>query len=68
MSPTSTVLLLSDDAMTLALLGLLVRDNDVGAEMVTKRSIEAGVAGWMADDSAERRRRKAAAKRADDDG
>ena len=41
-------------------LGLAVRDNPVGGEMVTRRSIEAGVAGWMAEDSAKRRRQKAA--------
>jgi hypothetical protein len=38
------------------LVGLMVRDNPVSADMVTKRSIEAGVTGWMADDSARKRR------------
>jgi hypothetical protein len=44
-------------------LGLSVRDNPVGAEMVTRRSIEAGVAGWMAQDAADRRARRRARKR-----
>jgi hypothetical protein len=35
--------------------------------MVTRRSIEAGVTGWMADDSSVRRKRRAAERRADAD-
>ena len=49
------------------LVGLMVRDNPTSAEMVTKRSIEAGVTGWMAEDSAMRRKRRAARRRADAD-
>jgi hypothetical protein len=45
--------------------GLMVRDNPTSAEMVTRRSLEAGVTGWMADDAAVRRRRRAAKRRAD---
>jgi hypothetical protein len=45
-------------ATCIVLVGRGVRDNPVSADMVTKRSIEAGVTGWMADDEAARRRRK----------
>jgi uncharacterized membrane protein len=42
----------------IVLVGRGVRDNPVSADMVTKRSIEAGVTGWMADDEARRRRKQ----------
>jgi hypothetical protein len=48
-------------------IGLMVRDNPTSADMVTRRSIEAGVTGWMADDSSVRRKRRAAERRADAD-
>ena len=41
------------------LVGLLVRDNPTSAEMVTRRSIEAGTAGMLADESGRKRRRRA---------
>ena len=47
-------------------IGLMVRDNPTSADMVTRRSIEAGVTGWMADDAGVRRRRRAAEQRAAD--
>jgi len=40
--------------------GALVRDNPTSAEMITRRSIEAGIAGTLADEAAARRRRRAA--------
>ena len=54
-------------AACIRLVGLMVRDNPTSAEMVTRRSIEAGVAGWMAEDSAKRRKRRAAQRRAEAD-
>jgi hypothetical protein len=38
----------------------MVRDNPTSAEMVTRRSIEAGTAAMMAEESSRRRRRRAA--------
>lgn len=38
-------------AACIRLVGLMVRDNPTSAEMVTRRSIEAGVTGWMAEDA-----------------
>ena len=40
--------------------GALVRDNPTSSEMITRRSIEAGAAGTMADEAATRRRLRAA--------
>ena len=40
--------------------GVMVRDNPTSAEMVTRRSIEAGTAAMMAEESSRRRRRRAA--------
>ena len=42
--------------------GVMVRDNPTSAEMVTRRSIEAGTAAMMAEESSRRRRRHAAAR------
>lgn len=50
-------------AACIRLVGLMVRDNPTSAEMVTRRSIEAGVTGWMAEDAGVRRKRRAAERR-----
>jgi hypothetical protein len=46
------------------MVGLLVRDNEVGSKLVARRGLVGGVAGgfagWMAEDSRVRRSRKAA--------
>jgi hypothetical protein len=42
-------------ATCIVLVGRGVRDNPVSADMVTKRSIEGGVSGWMASDEGRRR-------------
>ena len=50
-------------AACIRLVGLMVRDNPTSAEMVTRRSIEAGVTGLMAEDAGVRRKRRAAERR-----
>src|SRR4051794_29316567 len=47
-------------AVCIRQVGALVRDNPTSAEMITRRSIEAGVAGTLADETATRRRLRAA--------
>jgi hypothetical protein len=47
------------------LVGFMVRDNPTSAEMVTRRSIEAGTSAMLADESSRKRQQRAAAKRAD---
>jgi hypothetical protein len=54
-------------AACIRLVGLMLRDNPTSAEMVTRRSIEAGVTGWMAEDASVRRKRRAAERRTDAD-
>jgi hypothetical protein len=50
-------------AACIRLVGLMVRGNPTSAEMVTRRSIEAGVTGWMAEDAGVRSKRRAAERR-----
>jgi hypothetical protein len=54
-------------AACIRLVGLMVRDNPTSAEMITRRSVEAGVTGWMAEDAGVRRKRRAAERRGDTD-